>query len=78
MPRRISTLQATQKSSLDARAQAVLAAVIKEHLVTGEAVGSLVLSERIAKGSGWSSDVCSSDLSPRARVETTLLGGLEG
>jgi heat-inducible transcriptional repressor len=55
MPRRNSTLQATEKNSLDARAQAVLAAVIKEHLVTGEAVGSLVLAERFSKSPGWSS-----------------------
>ena len=34
MPRRNSTLKATEKSILDARAQAVLAAVIKEHLHT--------------------------------------------
>src|SRR4029453_13393499 len=55
MPRRNPTLQATEKNSLDARAQAVLAAVIKEHLVTGEAVGSLVLAERFSKSPGWSS-----------------------
>ena len=55
MPRRHSTLKATEKSILDARAQAVLAAVIKEHLVTGEAVGSLVLAERFSKVTGWSS-----------------------
>ena len=55
MPRRNSTLKATEKSILDARAQAVLAAVIKEHLVTGEAVGSLVLADRFSKGTGWSS-----------------------
>ena len=55
MPRRNSTLQATEKNSLDARAQAVLAAVIKEHLVTGDAVGSLVLAERFSKSPGWSS-----------------------
>ena len=55
MPRRNSTLQATEKDSLDARAQAVLAAVIKEHLVTGDAVGSLVLAERFSKSPGWSS-----------------------
>jgi len=55
MPRRHSTLQTVEKNSLDARAQAVLAAVIKEHLVTGEAVGSLVLAERFAGSSGWSS-----------------------
>ena len=50
MPRRNPTLKATSENSLDARAQAVLAAVIKEHLVTGEAVGSLVLADRFSKG----------------------------
>jgi heat-inducible transcriptional repressor len=55
MPRRASTTQPTQQDLLDARAQVVLAAVIKEHLVTGEAVGSLVLSDRFAGRSGWSS-----------------------
>lgn len=55
MPRRNPTLQNTEKSSLDARAQAVLAAVIKEHLVTGDAVGSLVLADRFSKGARWSS-----------------------
>lgn len=39
----------------DSRSQAVLAAIIKEHLVTGEAVGSRVLSERFSHGHGWSS-----------------------
>ncbi len=42
------------KSDLDSRAQAVLAAIIKEHLVTGEAVGSRVLSNRFSHGYGWS------------------------
>jgi heat-inducible transcriptional repressor len=55
MPRRTSTTQPGQQDLLDARAQAVLAAVIKEHLVTGEAVGSLVLADRFAGRSGWSS-----------------------
>src|SRR6266446_10547443 len=54
MPRRNSTLQ-IEKNTLGARAQAVLAAVIKEHLVTGEAVGSLVLSDRFSNSPGWSS-----------------------
>src|SRR5688572_3028688 len=54
MPRR-SNLQTTDKTSPDSRGQAVLAAIIKEHLVTGEAVGSLVLSDRFAHGHGWSS-----------------------
>jgi heat-inducible transcriptional repressor len=55
MPRRNSTLQSAEKNSLDARAQAVLAAVIKEHLVTGDAVGSLVLADRFSNSSRWSS-----------------------
>jgi heat-inducible transcriptional repressor len=55
MPRRTSTLQSAEKNSPDARAQAVLAAVIKEHLVTGDAVGSLVLADRFSNSPGWSS-----------------------
>jgi heat-inducible transcriptional repressor len=55
MPRRHSSLQTAETGSLDARAQAVLAAVIKEHLVTGDAVGSLVLADRFSHSSGWSS-----------------------
>jgi heat-inducible transcriptional repressor len=55
MPRRNPTAQSTKKNSLDARAQAVLAAVIKEHLVTGDAVGSLVLADRFSNSPGWSS-----------------------
>src|SRR6267143_1395964 len=55
MPRRNSTPQIAEKNILGARAQAVLAAVIKEHLVTGEAVGSLVLADRFSNSPGWSS-----------------------
>lgn len=55
MPRRNSSLKVAEENSIDARAQAVLAAVIKEHLVTGEAVGSLVLADRFSNSSGWSS-----------------------
>ena len=55
MPRRNSNLQTSEKSTPDARGEAVLAAIIKEHLVTGEAVGSLVLSDRFSHGHGWSS-----------------------
>lgn len=39
----------------DTRAQAVLAAVIREHLRTGEPVGSRTVSERCSGASGWSS-----------------------
>ena len=55
MPRRSSNLETSEKNHPDSRAQAVLAAIIKEHLVTGEAVGSLVLSDRFSHRHGWSS-----------------------
>jgi heat-inducible transcriptional repressor len=55
MPRRSSSLQSTNRDLPDSRSQAVLAAIIKEHLVTGEAVGSRVLSDRFAHAAGWSS-----------------------
>lgn len=54
MPRRASNLQAADKTRLDSRAEVLLAALIKEHLVTGEAVGSRVLSDRFSHGYGWS------------------------
>ncbi|HEX2269792.1 MAG TPA: hypothetical protein VHH35_09665, partial [Pyrinomonadaceae bacterium] len=54
MPRRAPNLQPTDKNVLDSRAEVLLAALIKEHLVTGEAVGSRVLSDRFAHGYGWS------------------------
>ncbi len=55
MPRRSTAPPTPEKYVPDARGQAVLAAVIKEHLVTGEAVGSLVLANKISSGHGWSS-----------------------
>jgi len=55
MPRRSSTSNTAEKNVPDARGQAVLAAIIKEHLVTGEAVGSRVLSDRFEHATGWSS-----------------------
>jgi heat-inducible transcriptional repressor len=39
----------------DSRGRAVLSAIIKEHLRTGEPVGSKVISEGFAGGAGWSS-----------------------
>ena len=39
----------------DARGQIVLSAVINEHLVTGEPVGSKSVAEKFAAASGWSS-----------------------
>ena len=51
-----ATAKPTQADwSPDARGQAVLAAVIKEHLRTGEPVASRSISERFAGGAGWSS-----------------------
>ncbi|MBA2503189.1 MAG: heat-inducible transcription repressor HrcA [Pyrinomonadaceae bacterium] len=42
-------------NKLDARGQAVLSAIIKEHFVTGEPVGSRAVSERFCvESSGWS------------------------
>src|SRR5260370_31481482 len=54
MPRRTSNLQSSEQSRPDSRAEVLLAALIKEHLVTGEAVGSRVLSDRFSHGFGWS------------------------
>ncbi|PWT96213.1 MAG: heat-inducible transcription repressor HrcA [Blastocatellia bacterium] len=54
MPRRTSHAQTAESTPLDPRAQALLAALIKEHVITGEAVGSRVLSDRFSHGYGWS------------------------
>ncbi len=37
------------------RRQAVLSTIIEEHLITGDAVGSHVVSEKFARANGWSS-----------------------
>ncbi len=55
MPARNPTSQTEAERTLDARAQAVLSAIIKEHLRTGEPVGSRTVSERCASVAGWSS-----------------------
>jgi heat-inducible transcriptional repressor len=52
---RASTLQTQVDWAPDARGQAVLAAIIREHLRTGEPVASRTISERVAGGAGWSS-----------------------
>jgi heat-inducible transcriptional repressor len=54
MPRRTTVLQ-NSENALGDRAQSVLASIIKEHLVTGEAVGSLKLADRFSNSPGWSS-----------------------
>ena len=53
MARRNPSLK-SDPNTLDSRAEVLLAALIKEHLVTGEAVGSRVLSDRFSHGFGWS------------------------
>jgi heat-inducible transcriptional repressor len=53
MTSRLSSSQ-TLPNLPDARGRAILSAIIKEHLVTGEPVGSRTLSDRFAHASGWS------------------------
>src|SRR5918998_1643144 len=48
-----STKQAEWKPG--ARGQAVLSAIIREHLRTGEPVGSKTIADGFAGGAGWSS-----------------------
>src|SRR5918911_1969235 len=54
MVSRISHSQAGNLYPTDPRGQAVLSAIIKEHLVTGEPVGSRTISDRFAHAAGWS------------------------
>lgn len=54
MATRSSTWQGSKEWQPHARAQAVLSAIIKEHLVTGEPVGSRTISDRCAGAAGWS------------------------
>ncbi len=55
MASRNSTTQTSNALMPDPRGQAILSAVIKEHLKTGEPVGSRTISDRFAHAAGWSS-----------------------
>jgi len=52
---RNSIAQTRNTNTPDSRGQAVLSAVIKEHLVTGEPIGSRTISDRFAHAAGLSS-----------------------
>src|SRR6266850_4940308 len=50
-----SSSNQSNRPTPDSRRQAVLSAIIEEHLVTGDAIGSHTISERFAPATGWSS-----------------------
>src|SRR5918912_1849701 len=54
MSSRISAPQSRNPIIPDARGQAILSAIIKEHLRTGEPVGSRTVADRFAHAAGWS------------------------
>ena len=54
MANRSSTSATTSERTPDARARVVLSAIIKEHLRTGEPIGSRTVSERLSGAAGWS------------------------
>lgn len=52
---RTTSSQKSGRPTPDSRRQAVLSAIIEEHLVNGDAIGSHTVSERFAPATGWSS-----------------------
>jgi heat-inducible transcriptional repressor len=50
-----SSKSGSSRPSPESRRQAVLAAIIHEHLLTGDAIGSHAVSEKFAHAAGWSS-----------------------
>jgi len=54
-PDRVNASNSGRNNFLDSRAQVILTAIINEHFVTGEPIGSKVLSDRFANRTGMSS-----------------------
>lgn len=52
---RDSNLNKKDLKTPDRRGQMILSAIVSEHLLTGEPVGSKILSEKFAHSAGWSS-----------------------
>src|ERR1051326_3486394 len=55
MVSRTANPQKPGRPAPDSRRQAVLSAIIEEHLVSGEAVGSHAVSDKFSSAAGWSS-----------------------
>ena len=55
MVQHYSSSHKSTRPSAEARRQVVLSAIIREHLITGEAIGSHTVSENFAHATGWSS-----------------------
>src|SRR5437660_9080421 len=55
MVQHYSSSHKSTRPSAEVRRQAVLSTIIREHFVTGEAIGSHTVSERFAHATGWSS-----------------------
>src|SRR6266403_1249577 len=52
---RITSSNKPGRPTRDSRREAVLSAIIEDHLLTGDAIGSHTVSERFARATGWSS-----------------------